>query len=160
MGKAMQNHGWCLVKPSPFCFSQTPCPPVLWLLSTAKGCVTPGGIGLSTVHNTTLFCKPFCGLFRYHHVFGYWWDLNFHQLMGAGGRAPGYWKRQKATSAFHQVMNTSDQAMPDCHCQKRLFQKLWMLMASSITMCCSLSRHCCLSRKHMNCPKDQSIHAG
>lgn len=44
-----------------------------------------------------------------------------------------------------------DEATADCHCHKtaskRLFPKLWILMASSIMMCCSLSHHCCCSKE-------------
>ena len=71
---AEEKHGWWLVRPSQFCFSQ--------------------------------LCKPFWAYFRYRYVFSYWWYLNFHHLMGAWRRAPGCCKRQKATSAFHQVMKT------------------------------------------------------
>lgn len=46
--KAMQKHSWCLVRLSPFHFSWTPHSPILWLLSTVKGCVTPTGVQLLT----------------------------------------------------------------------------------------------------------------
>lgn len=69
------------------------------LLSTGKSYVTPRWTRLFTVHNTALFCKPFFTRFRYHHIFSYWWDLNFHQLMGAW-RAPHYCKRQRLHLPF------------------------------------------------------------